>query len=215
MTHPALKVFQSLPFKERLFVRGRLALAPLEEVAARARGTTILDVGCGHGVLVALLAHGHPERRIVGIDPHVQKIDWARGAFSANPNIEMRACLIEELAAERPGEFDSVIVADVLCLVAQDLWPSFLAAAHALLRPGGQLLLKDAEDDGSWRVTKALWQERLMVKLLRRTQSTGGIGFVSRSVWQRTLVAAGFVVDDTTAFGGYTAPHVLFTARVA
>lgn len=215
MTHPALKVFRSLPLKERLFVRGRLALAPLEEVAARARGNSILDVGCGHGVLVALLAHEHPERRIVGIDPHVQKIEWARDAFASNSNIEMRACLIEDLAAQRPGEFDCVIVADVLCLVAQEYWPSFLTAARTLLRPGGQLLLKDAEDDGSWKVTKALWQERLMVKLLRRTHSTGGIGFVSRNVWQRVLASAGFVLDDTTAFGGYTAPHVLFTAHAA
>jgi 2-polyprenyl-3-methyl-5-hydroxy-6-metoxy-1,4-benzoquinol methylase len=213
MTHPALKVFQSLPLKERLFVRGRLALAPLEQVAARAEGNTILDVGCGHGVLVALLAQDHPERHIVGIDPHARKIEWARDAFSANPRIEMRACLIEELAAERPGRFDSVIIADVLCLVAPTLWPGFLAAARTLLKPGGQLLLKDAEDDGSWRVTKALWQERLMVKLLRRTQSTGGIGFATRETWHRQLHTAGFVVDDTTAFGGYTAPHVLFTAH--
>jgi 2-polyprenyl-3-methyl-5-hydroxy-6-metoxy-1,4-benzoquinol methylase len=205
MPHVSLKVFDSLPFKERLFVRGRLALAPLEAVAARARGNTLLDVGCGHGVLVALLTDGHPERRVVGIDPDERKI-------GRQANVEFQACMIETLAAERPGSFDSVIVADVLCLVAKTAWPSFLDAARRLLRPGGQLLLKDAENDGSWKVTKALWQERLMVRLLRRTQASG-IGFASREEWHDILAAAGFVVDDTTAFRGYTAPHVLFTAR--
>jgi 2-polyprenyl-6-hydroxyphenyl methylase/3-demethylubiquinone-9 3-methyltransferase len=212
MPHLSLKVFDSLPLKERLFVRARLALAPLEAVAARAQGNTILDVGCGHGVLVALLTDGHPERRVVGIDPDERKIAWAKTSIGRQANVEFKACMIETLAAERPGSFDSVIVADVLCLVAKTAWPSFLDAAHRLLRPGGQLLLKDAEDDGSWRVTKALWQERLMVRLLRRTQASG-IGFASRQEWYTVLAAAGFVVDDTTPFAGYTAPHVLFTAH--
>jgi 2-polyprenyl-6-hydroxyphenyl methylase/3-demethylubiquinone-9 3-methyltransferase len=214
VTHPSLKVFDSLPFKERLFVRARLALAPLETLAAKAQGTTILDVGCGHGVLVALLAEAHPGRHVVGIDPDERKIAWAKASIGRAANVELRACLIETLAAERPGSFDSVIVADVFCLVARSAWPSFLDAARRLLRPGGQLLLKDAEDDGSWRVTKALWQERLMVRLLRRTHASG-IGFASRAEWHEVLATAGFTVDDTTAFAGYTAPHVLFTAHTA
>ena len=214
MPHLSLKVFDSLPLKERLFVRARLALAPLEAVAARAHGNTLLDVGCGHGVLVALLTDDHAERRVVGIDPDERKIDWAKASIGRRANVEFKACMIETLAAERPGAFDSVIVADVLCLVAKTAWPSFLNAAHRLLRPGGQLLLKDAENDGSWRVTKALWQERLMVRLLHRTHASG-IGFATRAEWHRILATAGFVVDDTTAFRGYTAPHVLFTAHAA
>ena len=62
-------MFDGLPLKERLFVRGRLATAPLEALAARAEGARLLDVGCGHGVLVALLAAGSPGRHVVGIDP--------------------------------------------------------------------------------------------------------------------------------------------------
>ena len=38
-----LEVFASLPLAERLFVRGRLASAPLTELAARARGAALLD----------------------------------------------------------------------------------------------------------------------------------------------------------------------------
>ena len=56
-------MFDGLPLKERLFVRGRLATAPLEALAARAEGARLLDVGCGHGVLVAPLARGYPPGR--------------------------------------------------------------------------------------------------------------------------------------------------------
>ena len=214
MAHASLKVFDTLPAKERWFCRARLTLAPLEAVAAQATGTDILDVGCGHGVLAALLLHGHPERRVVGIDPDVRKIEWANESVGNSPNAEFRAVTIEALAAERPASFDCVIIADVLCLIARDTWAPFLNAAHRLLRPGGRLLLKDAENDGSWRAVKALWQERLMVHVLRRTVSTGGIGFATREELAGYVTRAGFVVDDVTSYArGYSTPHVLFVAH--
>ena len=215
MAHASLKAFDRLPAKERWFCRARLGLAPLEQVAARASGTDILDVGCGHGVLAALLLHGHPERRVVGIDPDLRKIEWANESIGRLPNAEFRAVTIEALAAERPAAFDCVIIADVLCLIARATWPPFLDAARRLLRPGGQLLLKDAENDGSWRAVKALWQERLMVHVLRRTVSTGGIGFATREELAGYVMRAGFVVDDITSYArGYTTPHVLLTAHL-
>jgi len=214
MAHASLRVFEPLPAKERWFCRARLKLAPLEQVAARASGTDLLDVGCGHGVLAALLLDGHPERRVVGIDPDVRKIAWANASVGKNPHAEFRACTIETLAAERPAAFDCVVVADVLCLIAHDTWPSFLTAARQLLRPGGRLVLKDAENDGSWRATKALWQERLMVHILRRTVSSG-IGFATRDELAGYVTRAGFVVDDITGYArGYTIPHVLLTAHL-
>jgi cyclopropane fatty-acyl-phospholipid synthase-like methyltransferase len=215
MAHVSLKVFDALPTKERWFCHARLKLAPLEQVAARATGADLLDVGCGHGVLAALLLDGHPERRVVGIDPDVRKIAWANASVGKSPRAEFRACTIETLAAERPAAFDCVVVADVLCLIARDTWPSFLTAARQLLRRGGRLVLKDAENDGSWRAVKALWQERLMVHVLRRTVSSG-IGFATREELAGYVTQAGFVVDDVTSYArGYTAPHVLLTAHVA
>jgi len=214
MPHPSLKVFTGLPRKERWFCRARLWLAPLTAVAAQASGTKLLDVGCGHGVLAALLLEGHPERHVVGIDPDTRKIEWARASVGLDPRAEFHAVTIETLAAERPGAFDCVLVADVLCLIARDVWPPFLAAARRLLRPGGRLVLKDAENDGSWRAAKALWQERLMVHVLRRTVSTGGIGFATRAELTRYLNDAGFVVDEVTSHArGYSTPHVLFVAH--
>ena len=213
MPHPTLRVFDPLPLKERLFVRGRLASAPLAELAARAEGASLLDVGCGHGVLVALLAVGFPDRRVVGIDPDERKIEWARESVGRAPNVELRACTIAELAAERPASFDTVLVADVLYLLDALSWQPFLRAAHTLLREGGRLVLKEAEDDGSWRVRKALLQEQLMVHLLRRTHSSGAVGFASRHVLSAALREAGFEIEETVPLArGYSTPHLLLVA---
>jgi 2-polyprenyl-3-methyl-5-hydroxy-6-metoxy-1,4-benzoquinol methylase len=214
LAHPSLKVFDGLPLKERLFVRGRLATAPLEALAARAEGARLLDVGCGHGVLVALLAGRSPARQVVGIDPDERKIEWARASVGRLPNVELRACTIEQLAAERPAEFDTVLVADVLYLLAAAAWAPFLAAARVLLRPGGRLVLKEAEDDGSWRVKKALLQEQLMVRMLRRTHSSGAVGFAPRATLESAVVGAGFAIEEIVPLArGYSTPHLMIVAR--
>ena len=207
-------MFDGLPLKERLFVRGRLATAPLGALAARAEGARLLDVGCGHGVLVALLAADSPARHVVGIDPDERKIEWARASVGRLPNVELRACTIEVLAAERPAEFDTVLVADVLYLLSAAAWRPFLAAARVLLRPGGRLVLKEAEDDGSWRVKKALFQEQLMVRMLRRTHSSGAVGFAPRATLESAVRTAGFAIEETVPLArGYSTPHLLIVAR--
>jgi 2-polyprenyl-3-methyl-5-hydroxy-6-metoxy-1,4-benzoquinol methylase len=214
VTHPSLKVFAGLPLKERLFVRGRLASAPLTELAARAEGRALLDVGCGHGVLVALLAVGFPERHVVGIDPDERKIAWARASVGRERNVELLACTIEQLAAERPSAFDTVLVADVLYLLDARAWLPFLRAARLLLRPRGRLVIKEAEDDGSLRVKKALLQEQLMVRLLRRTHSSGAVGFAPRAVLAGALRDAGFAIEETLPLArGYSTPHLLLVGR--
>src|SRR5690606_41393778 len=129
-------------------------------------------------------------------------------------NVELVVCTIEALAEARPGAFDTVLVADVLYLLARPAWTPFLRASRVLLKPRGRLVLKEAEDDGSWRSAKALWQERLMVHLLRRTHSSGAVGFAPRAALAEALQGAQFRIEETVGLArGYSTPHVLFTAR--
>lgn len=210
----ALSAFDTLPLKERLFVRGRLASAPLREVARRAPNGRVVDIGCGHGLVVALLAEGRPERSVVGLDPDPRKIDWARASVGRLPNVRLEVGTVEALAAREPESFDAAVVCDVLYLLPRAQWRSFLGACRALLKPGGALLLKEAEADRSWRYYKCLAQERLMVQVLRRTRSSGALGFVPRAEMQLELAHAGFELDEVVGMAkGYTTPHVIFAAR--
>ncbi|MCU0700549.1 MAG: class I SAM-dependent methyltransferase [Myxococcaceae bacterium] len=214
--HPSLVAFDSLPLAERLFVRARLFSAPLEAMAARARGTRLLDVGCGHGVLAALLAIGFPERSVVGIDPDARKIDWARRSVGRFPNVRLEATTVDALAQLEAASFDSVFVADVLYLLPPAQWPTFLSACRALLAPRGRLVLKEAEDDGSWRAKKTLWQEQLMVRVLGRTHESGAVGFEPRETLIRALEETGFSIRESAPMTrGYTTPHVIFVAECA
>jgi 2-polyprenyl-6-hydroxyphenyl methylase/3-demethylubiquinone-9 3-methyltransferase len=211
--HPALDAFSPLPLKERLFVRARLATAPLVDLASRVKGERVLDVGCGHGVLCALLTHQQPSREVVGIDPDPRKVDWARASVGRFKGTDFHVTTVEQLAPLEAASFDAITVADVLYLLPEDEHPGFLAACHQLLKRGGTLWLKEAEDDGGWRTAKALAQERLMVRFLGRTRSSGGLGFSPREKMARVIEAAGFRVERVEALSKYsTTPHVIFEA---
>lgn len=215
LTHHALTVFESLPLAERLFVRARLFSAPLDELTKRVHGSRMLDVGCGHGLLCSMLALGFPDRQIVGIDPDPKKIDWARRSVGKLGNTRFDVMTVERLASIEPESFHTVCVSDVLYLLPTESWPEFFAACHQLLKKGGVLLLKEAEDDGGWRTKKALLQEQVMVKLLGRTKGSGAIGFSKRDATKAMLERAGFKVEEIVSLSaGSTTPHVLFVAKV-
>lgn len=196
-------------------MRLRLLSAPLDVLALRAPVGRVVDVGCGHGALSALLA-ADPLRSVVAIDPDPHKIAWAQRALTSLPNVRLQVATIEELARAEPASFDAVLVADVLYLLPLAQWPRFLAAARSLLRPGGVLLLKEAEASRSWKYWKCWLQEQVMVRLFRKTHSSGGLGFRPRAELSTLVEQAGLsLLEVADVSRGYSTPHVLWVARYA
>jgi 2-polyprenyl-6-hydroxyphenyl methylase/3-demethylubiquinone-9 3-methyltransferase len=104
--------------------------------------TDILEIGCGEGAVCERLAAAYPTAHITGIDitPRAGRLcrhDRARIGFA---NVTA-----EEYALAHPGQFDLVLICDVLHHVPWDAHPALLRAAGRLLRPGGVLVVKDWE----------------------------------------------------------------------
>ena len=84
----------------------------LDELFDRAAPTSILDVGCGEGVLVSEWAERIGDGRVVGIDlddPHLHT-EWEK---RQRPNLEYRVQKAEDLPFE-PNEFDMATAIEVL-----------------------------------------------------------------------------------------------------
>jgi len=86
--------------------------ATLEQLMTRASPASILDVGCGEGVLTAQWADRPGVERIVGIDLEDPKLQ-AEWATRARPNLEYRMMLAENLPFA-DGEFDVATAIEVL-----------------------------------------------------------------------------------------------------
>ena len=96
-------------------------------------GLRIADLGCGGGLLSEPLARLGAQ--MTSIDPAQENIQAARRhAEAGGLTIDYRAVTVESLA-ETGEQFDAVLAMEVLEHVADV--PGFLAAAAALVRPGG------------------------------------------------------------------------------
>lgn len=212
----ALGLYASLPPPERFHIHARAFSAPLEAVAARVPldAVNVADIGCGHGLLSALLALGDSERQVHGVDPDPRKVEWARQGLGSLPNVRAEVGTVEDLASQRAGAFDAAVVCDVLYLLPEPRWADFLRTVRSLLSPGGRFLLKEAEGDHSWKHYKCLAQEVVMVRLLGRTKAGGGLVLKSRAEMEALLRATGFRVRETVELAaGYTTPHILYDAE--
>lgn len=113
------------------------ALLPLVRAEAGA-GATVLDAGCGAGMLSRLLAaDGH---HVTGFDSSTRLLRLAKdGADQAELTIDWA----EADAANPPsGPFDAVISRNLLWTLPDRVSP--LTAWREALRPGGLLVLSDA-----------------------------------------------------------------------
>ncbi len=117
----------------------------LDELLAAAGPRSLLDVGCGEGVLVHKWAQRLGERRVVGIDleePSIQA-GWAERQA---PNLEYRVMRAENLPFA-DGEFDLVCAIEVLEHVPD---PEHTLAEMA--RCGQRHLLVSVPREPLWRM---------------------------------------------------------------
>jgi 2-polyprenyl-6-hydroxyphenyl methylase/3-demethylubiquinone-9 3-methyltransferase len=115
----------------------RIARRFRSEGPAPLAGRTILDVGCGAGLLAEPLSR--LGARVTGLDPAPSAIEAARAhAEATGADLAYRAGTVEDLAREG-GKFDAVLAMEVVEHVENVA--DFVAVAASLVAPGGILLL--------------------------------------------------------------------------
>lgn len=111
-----------------------LRLAWIDE-HAKIAGKSVLDVGCGGGILADSMAR--KGANVTGIDLATKSLRVAQlhGLEAGTPNIQYREIPVEELAAERPESFDVVTCMEMLEHVPDPA--SVVRACAQLVKPGG------------------------------------------------------------------------------
>ena len=136
----ASRAFRSLFFRIEEF--GEL-------LARSSQPERILEIGCGDGLLAEELAQRFAHASITGID-----IDAEPGRlFAAKRTDQVRfyTCAAPEFTREHPGEFDLVVLCDVLHHVESGARSEILSAAGRALDRGGLLIVKE------WEALPTLW----------------------------------------------------------
>ncbi|MER6513410.1 methyltransferase domain-containing protein [Nonomuraea sp. NPDC001636] len=106
---------------------------------------SIVDVGCGTGSQAMLLHRLEPRARIVGVDPDPETLAQARRKSRASGTApEWRLGMGDALTGLLgPGSADTAVSSLVLHQCPLPMKRAILASMHAVLRPGGKLVIAD------------------------------------------------------------------------
>lgn len=125
--------------------RLRPLLCPFNELVEQVpRGASVLDVGCGSGVFLGMLAESGRIRSGYGVDRSIATIRDAQKIAAKNGWAAIlqfqKSTSLEEIADEN---YDVVSVIDVMHHVTESEQEKFFAEAAGKLRPGGIFIYKD------------------------------------------------------------------------
>lgn len=208
------------------FARGKMSGDPVyasvlgAELAA-ARGT-LLDVGCGQGATLALVAEAQQTARQGAWDttrPDPPQFDRLVG-IELRPRVARMASRALEheaeiLAVDARGASlppaDVVLLFDVLHMMADDDQRRLLRAVRAALPPTGRVLVREADAGAGWRFQAVRAGNTLKALLMGRWRQR--FTFRTQAGWRALLHEEGFDAHARAMADGTPFANVLISAR--
>jgi 2-polyprenyl-6-hydroxyphenyl methylase/3-demethylubiquinone-9 3-methyltransferase len=167
----------------------------LDWIDARAplAGKTVLDVGCGGGILAEAMATRGAQ--VTGIDLGEAPLAVARLHLKeSGQQVDYLKIAAEDLARERPGAFDVVTCMEMLEHVPDP--GSIVAACAQLVKPGGQLFFSTLNRNPKSWLFAIVGAEYILKLLPRGTHEY--LKFIRPSELERMSRHAGLSVREYT-----------------
>jgi SAM-dependent methyltransferase len=205
------------------FARGKLRGDPIYRATVcdglLPSGGTLIDIGCGGGLALALLADARSRFRAG---------DWPAGSppppqFERMIGIEMRqraaAIATEALGSDAEivaddvrriplAPCDAVLLFDVLHMIPADEQEPLIAAIAAALRPGGVALVREADAAAGWRFVAVRFGNRLKALAFGRWRQR--FWFRRPEEWLARFAAHGLAGEALPMSTGTPFANVLF-----
>ena len=171
-----------------------LRLQYIDERAGIA-GKTILDVGCGGGILSESLASAGGY--VTGIDMTASALCAAREHLKkTNKQVQYRRVTVEALSKETPIRYDNITCMELLEHVPQP--SSILSACAQLLRPGGNMFIATINRTWTAYILVILAAEYLL-RIVRKGTHTYG-NFIQPQEIVHWANDAGLKMADLSGF---------------
>jgi 2-polyprenyl-3-methyl-5-hydroxy-6-metoxy-1,4-benzoquinol methylase len=108
------------------------------------REASIVDIGCGYGMMSYMLCLTSEKRNILGIDYDSEKIELAENCLLKNERIRFVAA---DAITFDVADTDVFLLSDVLHYMPEDKQDQLLKRCIAHLNPGGSIIIRDADKD--------------------------------------------------------------------
>ncbi|HEX5473788.1 MAG TPA: DUF2062 domain-containing protein [Vicinamibacterales bacterium] len=206
------------------FARGKLRGDPVYRAIVAGGvvdgGDTLVDIGCGQGLALAALRQaealatdgrwpmpaGPPRfRRLVGIELRPRVAALARRALGEGAEV-----IAADARAVMPEACDVVLFLDVLHMLDARAQEAMLERAIAALKPGGRMVVREADAHGGWQFSAVRAGNR--VKALATGNWRQRFCFRPIEEWAALLARYGLEVRVEAAGGGTPFANALICA---
>lgn len=216
------------------FARGKLRNDPVYRAAVyeglledeqnlrEGPGTVLLDVGCGQGLMLALLAEVRRDVRegrwfqapppcfdtMIGIETRPRVARYARAALGDEASVSTADARLDAMPSA-----DAVLLFDVLHLMTQQDQDALLAKLIACLRPGGVLVIREADASAGWRFRLVRAGNRMKAIGVGKWRQT--FHFRSADAWLECFTRLGLGAEVREMGHGTPFGNVLFRVKPA
>ena len=180
------RLYNNLGLKARWYIYLRWMLSHCNEMERYIPlESKVLDVGCGYGLFVNLVALKSDKRYVVGVDTSNKRISIAIATAKNRNNIEFIEKGIEEIDV---GAYDIITFSDVLHHFSYDKQEEFLSNIYKQIKPGSVVMIKELD-------TQPFWKYLLSYTLDTVLYLGQKISYRSMGEWKDMLGKIGFNVE--------------------
>tara|TARA_R110000824_G_scaffold197920_3_gene381665 strand:- start:1102 stop:1755 length:654 start_codon:yes stop_codon:yes gene_type:complete len=169
-------------------------------------GDRILDVGCGTGSLLAVLAEQCPEADFIGLDPDIAALERASKKIDS-ANIRLIPGFLSKEALPKGWQPTKITSSLMFHQVSLEKKNEIAEIMRSLLMPGGELHIADYAMQKSPLMRAAF---RMTVQQLDGVEDTR---HNAEGILERILVAPGYLTEKTQSFATATGSISLFKAK--
>lgn len=149
MEKDLMKLYSSQGMRARLYAKIRMRLFPLETFDKYLpEEGTVIDLGCGYGLIANYLALRTKDRQVRGIDTDAKRIKCARQTIQGRKNIEFA---VQDVVETEIPLCDSIIMIDFLHHLPVAIQNDLLRKLHGKLKDGGILLISEVDTIPRWK----------------------------------------------------------------
>ena len=188
----------------KIYVKLRWALCLFKEIEALIpKKASVVDVGCGFGLLANYIAIMSEDRKVLGIDFSTRRIQDAKRTVGVRQNIVFVAGDVKDLCL---SECDVVVMTDFLHHISFDHQFQLLREVSSKLKIGGKLIVQDINAGRSWKYFCTLSLDTFL-----------NIGkplfYRNKKSWGMLLEQTGFAVTQFYNIDKFFLPDIIFVCE--
>lgn len=193
----ALKLFSlysSAGLSTKFFLFLRVLLTPYQRMASELpREGKILDQGCGHGLFSVQLALSSKNRKVVGIDHDLARVELAKTAAKKLTNLEFHNGSFLTRNDTHNLSFEGVALIDVLHYFSSQEQLHILKNAYDALKPGGVVVFREVNPNaGLVSKINFFWEKLATFTKFTKSRNEVNLTFRLPADWEKLLSEAGF-----------------------